>query len=93
MKDDALQPVQEDGVQNSGESISCYSLTDSEVVSYNHRIINCDNYDMSRRMWESISNLGVKGKDEIGMSVKLVEALERRDKVRLVGKKEIKNQS
>lgn len=77
--------------QISGESISCPSLTDTEIMRCDHRLINCDNSDVGRRVWESISNLGVVSKVETSMTVKLFEAMERRNKERLVGKKEQKN--
>lgn len=84
---------QKEGAQQSyGESISCYSLTDSEVMRCNHRIRNCENSDLGRRIWDSISNLGVVGTEEIGVSVKLVEALERKDKEVIEDNKESKIQ-
>lgn len=80
---------QKDGQQQfSGESISSHSLTDSGILRCNLRLVNSDNSDVGRRVWDSISNLGVVGREEVRMSVKLIEAMERRDKEKLVGKKE-----
>lgn len=37
-----------------GESFSFKSLTDSEVMRCNYRIINFENSEVGRRVWESI---------------------------------------
>lgn len=74
-----------------GESYSYKSLTDSEVMRCNYRIINSGNSEVGRRVWESILNLGIISRVDPGMSVKLVEAMEKRDKEKLLGKEVIIN--
>lgn len=75
----------------SGEYISSHSYTDSETMRCNRRIRNAESSDLGSRIWDSIAKLGVVEKDEVGMSAKLVEALERRDKEIMEGKKELKS--
>lgn len=49
-------------------------------------------FEVGRRVWKSISNLGMVSSVELGMCVKLVEAMKMRDYKRLVGKEANKNQ-
>lgn len=72
-----------------GESSSYKSLTDSKVTRCNRGIINSENSEVGMRVWESISNLGVISRVDIGMSVKLVKEMEKRDKEKLIGKEAI----
>lgn len=57
------------------------------MASCNDRLIRNPYFEVGRKVWGSISKFGVIGKVDIASSIKVVEAMEMRDKEGKVGRK------
>lgn len=90
---EVLEPVasEEDPISN-GESLICTSLSDTNIRSCNSRLYQNHNSKVGKKLWNSISNLGVTSIVEDSMCVKLLDAMEKKYKKGEEGKKIVSSQ-
>lgn len=67
-----------DSISN-GEFSLCKSLTDSEVLRCNNRLLKNPNSDVGRKVWNTITKLGVVSRVDTFSNVKIIEDMELRD--------------
>ncbi|CAI8615628.1 unnamed protein product [Vicia faba] len=65
------------GVASDRNKESDNSLTDSEVLRCNNRLLNNSNSEVGKKLWDVISKLGVIIREDKSVSMKLVEAMEK----------------
>lgn len=80
----------EDSISN-GMFTPCNSLTDSEVMRCNSRILKATNSEVGRKIWDSVLKLGVVSGEEEGACIKRLEEMELRDKEGSKGKRDNSN--
>lgn len=65
---------------SNGESFLCTFLSDRNIRSYNSRLCQNNKCDVGKKLWDSITKLGVLSVGEDSMSIKLIEFMEMNDK-------------
>ncbi|KAI5418952.1 hypothetical protein KIW84_043245 [Lathyrus oleraceus] len=71
---------EEDNCFSGGSILCCESLIDSDVICCNNCLLKNIGYEVSRVVWDSITNLGISCKAKQEDYVKAIEKMEMRDK-------------
>lgn len=71
----AMKRIKESDNISSGTFSTCNSLSDSEVIRCNRRLLSNSNSEVGKKIWEAISKLGIVSKEGKNDCIKLVEAM------------------